>query len=719
MNRFPSILFFLTISGALFAGSYERFEENGKVGIKDNSGKIILPASFDALGWSDGNFSVIGQITGYRQQNRWGLLTLKKEFITRAEFESLTSPGGDRVIVSKFINPFNLKFGCLNLAGKLVIPLSYDDLTIHGLRAIVMVKNGTRYEHGLIDLHNRSILPVQYKKIIPIGSLRYSAQNFSDKTALCTEEGTWITNFFIDSISGFSHDLAVIHKEWRQGVIDRNGVVKVEPLYREVKITGPGRVMVRKADEWKMIDASYHDLLRIEADELRFSSRDWSRITLDGKSGFVDEHFQPAWPLDYDYLGPIENQKVIAKRKGKYGLLRLDQSAVLPIEFDSVCLQENFIRTLQRTAGKVSWSLYDTFGIKKTSTFYEFLGPFHTKLFLAKNHGYWGGIDRYGKEQIACVYDSLLEINEDLIVVRFKGQYGIITHQDQWRLLPQNNPVKLVNRDCFIERQHDLLFLKEFSGNILYFTNNPITIFPDHLLESLSNGTERKINFQGQIVDRKEQPEILPGDQFFREREGLTGIKRDGKFGFVDNRGRLRIANRYEAVGEFHNGLAPVKLLGKWGFINSSDQIVIQPTYDATENFEHRAAYVLRNGKAGLIDAKGNVLLELRYDSIQRLPSQLILLTHGSLKGLADSNGRILIEPRFDSLVVLVPDSHPSADRQDHDGHVIVKQSNLYGLLTTDGLSIFPIQYSKLSYEPQKNVFIAQQKSSWESVEVR
>lgn len=719
MNRIPFILFFLAMSGTQFANGYERFEENGKVGIKDNDGKIILPASFDALGWSDGNFSVIGQITGYRQQNRWGLLTLKKEFITRAEFESLTSPRGDRVIVSKFINPFNLKFGCLDLEGKLVIPLAYDDLTLHGLRAIVMIKNGTRYEHGLIDLHNRPILPVQYKKISPIGSLRYAIQNFSDKTALCTEEGKWITDFFIDRISGFSHDLAVIHKEWRQGAIDTNGVIKVEPVYREVKIIGPGHVMVRKADEWKMIDVNYHDLHRIEADDLQFSSRGWSRIVLDGKIGFVDKFFQPTWPLDYDYLGTIENQKVIVKRNGKYGLLRLDQSAVLPIEFDSVCLQENFIRTLQRTTGRVSWSLYDTFGIKKTSTLYEFLGPFHLKLFPAKNHGYWGGVDRYGKEQIACVYDSLLGMNEDLIVVRFKGQYGIITHTDQWRLLPQNNPVKLVNRDCFIERQQDLLFLKDFSGNILYFTNYPITIFPDHLVERLSNGTEREINFQGQIVSRKEKSDVLLGDQYFRESEGLTGVKRDGKFGFVDSRGRLRIANRYEDIGEFHHGLAPVKLLGKWGFINPADQIVIQPTYDATENFEHRSVYVVRNRKAGLIDAKGNVLLELRYDSIQRLPGQLILLTLGSLKGLADSNGRILIEPRFDSLVVLAPDSYPSADRHDQKGHVIVKQNSLYGLLTTDGLSIFPIQYNKLLYEPQMNVFLAQQKSSWESIEVK
>ncbi len=60
------------------AGDYKRFEENGKIGLKDESGAVILPASFDALGWSDGNFSVIGQITGYRQNNRWGTIKPQK-----------------------------------------------------------------------------------------------------------------------------------------------------------------------------------------------------------------------------------------------------------------------------------------------------------------------------------------------------------------------------------------------------------------------------------------------------------------------------------------------------------------------------------------------------------------------------------------------------------------------------------------------------------------
>lgn len=80
------LVWLLTISFSVWADAFQTFEENGKVGIKNQEGKVILPASFEALGWSDGSFSVIGNVTGYRQNNQWGILNLKKEFITKAEF---------------------------------------------------------------------------------------------------------------------------------------------------------------------------------------------------------------------------------------------------------------------------------------------------------------------------------------------------------------------------------------------------------------------------------------------------------------------------------------------------------------------------------------------------------------------------------------------------------------------------------------------------------
>jgi hypothetical protein len=265
----------------------------------------------------------------------------------------------------------------------------------------------------------------------------------------------------------------------------------------------------------------------------------------------------------------------------------------------------------------------------------------------------------------------------------------------------------LLDSDHYIQKQDSTYFLKDFTGNSIYFTTNPIAVLGDHLLESLPDGTNKNINLQGQLISREESVVPPPHtEQIFRESEGLIGIRRDGKFGFIDSRGRLRIANRYDNIGEFHDGVAPVSLLGKWGFINKEDQIVIQPTFETTGNFDNGVALVSRNGKYGLIDLNGGTLLELRYDSIHRLPDGSLLLIQRMLKGLADSRGRVLIEPRFDSI--------EPVDKK----FVIVNRAGSFGVLTREGLSVFPLQFRKLTYIPQKKFFLAKKEGAIDVIQL-
>src|SRR5690349_17072991 len=105
-----------------YSETYEVFEENGKVGLKDQRGNVVLPASFEALGWSDRSFSMAGDVTGYKRGDRWGLINLKKEFITSADYGELTYSGGDRVVARKKIDAIHDKVGCINLQGNVTVP---------------------------------------------------------------------------------------------------------------------------------------------------------------------------------------------------------------------------------------------------------------------------------------------------------------------------------------------------------------------------------------------------------------------------------------------------------------------------------------------------------------------------------------------------------------------------------------------------------------------
>lgn len=693
------VFIFSLLTQTLFA-DYQVFYENGKAGIRDDAGNILIPATFDALGWSDGSFSVLNSVTGYRRDARWGLINLKKEQITKAEYENLTSGGGDRVIASRWINPYTKKFGCIDLTGKITVPFQYDALQILGLRAIACLRNGTRYEYGLIDLNNKTVVKLAYRDVRSVGSLRFAVQNFNNKTALFSEEGAPLTDFVIDSISAFRKGYALVYQDLKVGLLNRFGEMVLQPTYREISVSQEGVISGRSFPLWKEIDASNRVIRTIHADQLEPEGKH-HRISIAGRQGTIDAEFRMVVSPRYEHLGQFTNNQAIAYKNGKCGVVRSDGTVVIPFEHDSLFLQNDLLRSLQTRNGLHQWSVYDTFAIRKTERAYDFLGAYNGQLFPAKRNGYWGAVDRYGREAVGCVYDGITNSSREHVAVKFKGLYGIIDFNERWLVTPQHNPVWLVNDNLYFEKNDSILFVKDFSGQIIYFTTNALTVRDDGFREVTPGGNIKLISWQGISSYEAAPPVVNNAERVFEESEGYRGIRRDGRFGFIDQRGRLRIANRYEGIGKFTQGLAPVMIRGKWGFVSTEDVIVINPNYDRVTQFENGFSIVTRNGRVGLLSIDGKVTLPLRYDSIAQSTDKL-LLYHQGKTGLADRSGRVLIEPRFNSLRVVA------------DNLVVVSDGDLCGALTCDGLPMIPMIYNALSYDPITGHLFAKEEKGWE-----
>lgn len=688
------------------ADLYNLFEENGKVGVKDQQGNILIPASFEALGWSDGTFSIIGQITGYKLKDQWGLINLKKEFLTKADYKTIIHQGGDRVIATKQINPAQIKTGCLALNGEVKISFAYDAITIIGLRAIVGVQKDMRLNYGLLDTEGREIITVQYKSIRALGTLRFAIENWEGKVALISEQGKPITEFKIDSVSAFKGNIAIFHQNFKQGLINRDGEIKVESNYREIRITEEG-AFGRIPAEWKMLDGDNHELNKIEADELIPLSYRLYTMTKSGKYGILDNSFLEILPLEYDYMSAADSNRnqFIAKKNNHYGLIHLNNSILLPFAFDTILIKGNLLRVRESQFGKTGWSVYDTFGVKKTVRLYDRIYEYNEKFFPVISQGYFGAVNRYGEEFIHCVYDSLLDVSREQVVVKFKGLYGIISIREEWLVKPQLHPLKLLNDDRYLQLEGNMIFLKDFQGNIIYFTDNPIVPMENSLLEILPDGTEKVIDFDGRIQSRTIGPLNGAVDELMNVSEGLRGFKKDGKYGFIDERGRLRIANRYEAIQSFKEGMAAVKLNAKWGYIDTTEKLVIQPTYDEVGEFLDGFTIVKRVNQFGILEKNGKLILPIRYDSITRLPSGNFLLLTKSLQGLANRIGQVLIEPKYDKITDL------------ENELLIVERDCKSGLLSQEGISTIPMIYDQLTYLQEANRYLAKKEADWKKLE--
>ncbi len=599
MRILLSAFLLLLTSTAAIADAYTIFTENGKVGLKNEAGQIIIPAHYEALGWSNGSFSLSDQVTGYKLKGSWGVLNLKNERITPPDFSSLTPTGGLLLVATKQTSTLKISTGCISTDGKTVIPFTYTDVKVHSLRAVVCTREGNLFKYGLIDLENKILIPFQYRSIYPIGSLRYAAEDFNGKTALFSEGGKQITGFTIDSISQFNNNLAIIYEAGKQGLITREGELRSEAKYREIKLDQK-TVHARLPDEWNILNAQNKLSETIEADSVVSLREGRYKIEDAGRIRLADENLKVVSGNVFSELNSFQNGLAVFKSGNLYGVIRRNGKTVLPAAFQKVILKDNYVLTLEKGVDKKTWTMRDTLGQRKNSKSYDLIYQKQETIFPVMKNGYWGAINENGTEIVACVYDSILESANNQLSVKFKGQYGIISLKEEWLAYPQPYKVKLLNQDRYFKKKDGMLMLCSFTGTTLYFTINPIKVKENYFIESVSTGGTWSVDFDGRIINRQ-LPPSEPTEEIFPSTEGLRGIKKNGKYGFIDDQGRLRIANRYENTKPFSEGLAAIKIRNKWGFINRDEKINIQPAYEKVSPIDKGYSIIKQNGLFGLL----------------------------------------------------------------------------------------------------------------------
>lgn len=167
----------------------------------------------------------------------------------------------------------------------------------------------------------------------------------------------------------------------------------------------------------------------------------------------------------------------------------------------------------------------------------------------------------------------------------------------------------------------------------------------------------------------------------------LVGIAVEGKFGFQDKQGVIRIPARFENVGQFSEGLAKVQVDQTVGYINTMGNMVIKLPYDipyfnrrgysyqalwarARDFKEGLAAVILfvddqnsPNGKIdrwGYIDRQGKVSIPPKYsteggdiigagDFSEGLAAVNFCFGGMPTFGYIDSNGTVVISPKYSS----------------------------------------------------------------------
>ncbi|MFT5916241.1 MAG: hypothetical protein ACI81T_002745, partial [Bacteroidia bacterium] len=107
----------------------------------------------------------------------------------------------------------------------------------------------------------------------------------------------------------------------------------------------------------------------------------------------------------------------------------------------------------------------------------------------------------------------------------------------------------------------------------------------------------------------------------------------------------------------FSQKLLPIKKDGKWGAVNEKGELVIEPQYEFVGNFDQVFqegkpvqfwAYFRDKDKTGVLDQFGDILVAAEFDQVQVFPTGEVAIWQGSKVGLTSAAGALIIPHEYD-----------------------------------------------------------------------
>lgn len=196
--------------------------------------------------------------------------------------------------------------------------------------------------------------------------------------------------------------------------------------------------------------------------------------------------------------------------------------------------------------------------------------------------------------------------------------------------------------------------------------------------------------------------------------EGLIAMSKNGKSGFIDKNGKTIIPFNYTDTHKFSEGLAAVEKNGFTGYINKEGIFVIPPKYDwLSQPFSGGFAAVEKNEKFGFIDRKGNQITEIKYSQVEYFKNGIAKVSYAGVPEAGDYCGLPSINGYIDKTgKEIIPAIYDEARIWDKTKLIIVRKSRNMGAYNFKGKLIIPIKYFSIGRIDKETGFISVEKKT-------
>ena len=503
------------------------------------------------------------------------------------------------------------KFGVIDTNGNVVIDEQYDDVQIpNPSKAVFICING---DSSKVFNSEAQEIYTEFGEISTLRLKNTSSDLIYEKSVLKYEQngkfgligidGKKLTEPIYDSIDTLQYKEGelIVKQNDKYGIINQKGYILVDIEYDEITADGfydmetqyryDGYIVANKTDMGyrygyvshdgkQILDALYNDLKRITniSDE-----EPYLLVAENGRYGVMKKSTQII-SNEYQSISYDASNNIFVVQKGqKYGVMDFSGKQIIECKYPQIDVKG---RNIYVTKDDNMVEVYDTSGnltnMSSDLIYIDIPEKDDCSIRIQtidQNTTYQ--ICKEGEDDVQEEYQYIEYLENDLFVAsKSGGNLGIIDlngdvktefKYSSIQIIPNTDLIQMVNTDNIT-----VDFADKTAKIITQMAN--VTITNNEHFIKLSNSNESKyINLDGKEISNIE---AYPNNLLF-------AVSKDGKWGYTDKDGNIKVEAIYDKVTEFNKyGFAGVLKDGKWGIIKQDGTILVQPSYEIDSQIE-------------------------------------------------------------------------------------------------------------------------------------
>ena len=221
-----------------------------------------------------------------------------------------------------------------------------------------------------------------------------------------------------------------VQKDGLWGIVTLEGKTIIPCEYEKISVFSGDRAIVKKDDEIYAIDQYNNRLALLKETVYDFGNYAGDRIAILTDDGWkrATGDFQIG-TMAFEQIGTYSGEHAAAKQDGKWGLIDMSSTWLVPAEYDELMMDELGRSYAQGAAfAKKGDGVYLIINGEQTGEAYEDAKPFGDEGYAAvKKGGLWGYINNSGELMIDYQFEEALSFGQHLAAVKQDGLWGYIS----------------------------------------------------------------------------------------------------------------------------------------------------------------------------------------------------------------------------------------------------------------------------------------------------